>query len=211
VHSYCFPHKRSIYRGQTIFNPSVIVQTFDTDISKGGTHVQKTSSIKGLVVVEESGIAKGIRRIVAFTGERAREVQVEARAFSEELARIEKLPLGSEKEAAVKAASVKLAGMTISTLEKGTLQDRLNKVRSLFGYSASDELVTNPFTIQVQKEIVDEQKKRQKAESKTALQTVQDFFQANPDSMVFVGHLGISANMKGKRTPRSHVLTAVIY
>ncbi|KAI0392549.1 tRNA synthetases class II (A)-domain-containing protein [Xylariaceae sp. FL0594] len=149
----------------------------------GGTHVEKTSSIKSLVVVEESGIAKGIRRIVAFTGERAHEAQVEAQAFSEELARIEKLPLGSEKEAAVKAALVKLAGMTISTLEKATLQERLNKV---------------------QKEIVEEQKKRQKAESKTALQTVQDYFQANPDSQVFVGHLGISANMKALSDVLNH-------
>jgi alanyl-tRNA synthetase len=173
--------------------------------------VEKTSSIKSLVVVEESGIAKGIRRMVAFTGERAREVQVEAQAFSEELTRIEKLPLGSEKEVAAKGASVKLAGLTISTLEKATLQDRLNKVRLLFGYAAGDELVSNHFMVQVQKHIVDEQKKRQKAESKTALQTVQDFFQANPDSTVFVGHLGISANMKGKHTPRRHVLIVVIY
>ena len=33
----------------------------------GGTHVQKTGDIKDLVILEESGIAKGIRRIIAIT------------------------------------------------------------------------------------------------------------------------------------------------
>jgi alanyl-tRNA synthetase len=45
--------------------------------------------------------------------------------------------------------------------------------------------------------VAEEQKKRQKAESSTALKTVQTFFEKNPDKKVFVGHLGIpSANTK---------------
>jgi len=50
----------------------------------------------------------------------------------------------------------------------------------------------------IQKEIVEEQKKRQKAESKTALDTVQGHFkqEENKDSKFFVGHLPISANSK---------------
>lgn len=34
----------------------------------GGTHVAKTGEIKDLVMLEESGTAKGIRRILAVTG-----------------------------------------------------------------------------------------------------------------------------------------------
>jgi alanyl-tRNA synthetase len=41
----------------------------------GGTHVDQTGLIKDLVIVEESGIAKGIRRIIAYTGDAAHEVQ----------------------------------------------------------------------------------------------------------------------------------------
>ncbi|GAW24701.1 hypothetical protein ANO14919_142920 [Xylariales sp. No.14919] len=149
----------------------------------GGTHVKSTTSIKDLIVVEESGIAKGVRRIVAFTGERAREAQREAQRFTEKLEQIEKLSFGPEKESAVKAASVELAAITISTLDKGVLQDRFGKV---------------------QRQVIDEQKKRQKAESAAALRTVQDFFKENPDSKVWVGHLGISANAKALSDVLNH-------
>ena len=37
-------------------------------------HVVKTTDIKQLVIIEENGIAKGIRRIVAVTGEDALQV-----------------------------------------------------------------------------------------------------------------------------------------
>ena len=37
-------------------------------------HVAKTGDIKHFVILEESGIAKGIRRIVAVTGEEAQQV-----------------------------------------------------------------------------------------------------------------------------------------
>ncbi|KAI0799402.1 tRNA synthetases class II (A)-domain-containing protein [Xylaria sp. FL0064] len=149
----------------------------------GGTHVESTRLIKDLIIVEESGIAKGVRRIIAFTGERARAAQREAQKFAETIEQMEKLHFGPEMESAVKVASTELATMTISTLERGILQDRFGKV---------------------QKKVTDEQKKRQKAESSTALRTVQDFFKANPESMVWVGHLGISANAKAVADVLNH-------
>ncbi|KAI9767535.1 MAG: Alanine--tRNA ligase [Geoglossum simile] len=42
----------------------------------GGTHVDRTGEIKELIVLEESGIAKGIRRIVAVTGQNTIEVRI---------------------------------------------------------------------------------------------------------------------------------------
>ncbi|KAI8957987.1 tRNA synthetases class II (A)-domain-containing protein [Daldinia sp. FL1419] len=143
----------------------------------GGTHVDQTGIIKDLVIVEESGIAKGIRRIVAYTGDSAHRVQREAEEFSKRIAAIGALPFGPEKEAEVKQATVDLNNLVVSTLTKEDLKTRFAKVV---------------------KAVVDEQKKRQKAESKTALDTVSAHFakDENKEAKYFVGHLPISANAK---------------
>ncbi|OTB05045.1 hypothetical protein M426DRAFT_320106 [Hypoxylon sp. CI-4A] len=143
----------------------------------GGTHVDQTGIMKDLVIVEESGIAKGIRRIVAYTGDAAHRVQREADEFSKRIAAIEALPFGPEKEAEVKQTTVDLNNLVVSTLTKEDLKTRFTKVV---------------------KSVVDEQKKRQKAESKTALDTVAAHFakEENKEAKHFIGHLPISANAK---------------
>jgi len=57
------------------------------------------------VITEESGIAKGIRRIVAVTGHEAHEVTRVAEALSEKLASID-ASSGKTKDAALKAMTV---------------------------------------------------------------------------------------------------------
>ncbi|KAI0011952.1 tRNA synthetases class II (A)-domain-containing protein [Xylariaceae sp. FL0662B] len=143
----------------------------------GGTHVDQTGIIKDLVIVEESGIAKGIRRIVAYTGDDAHRVQREAEEFGKRISDIEALPFGPEKESEVKQAAVDLNNLVVSTLTKEELKTRFAKVV---------------------KSVVDEQKKRQKAESKTALDTVTAHFakDENKETTHFIGHLPISANAK---------------
>ncbi|KAI1209753.1 tRNA synthetases class II (A)-domain-containing protein [Annulohypoxylon truncatum] len=143
----------------------------------GGTHVDQTGYIKDLIIVEESGIAKGIRRIVAFTGNAAHRVQREAEEFSKRISAIDALPFGPEKEAEVKQSTVDLNQLVVSTLTKEELKTRFAKVV---------------------KSVVDEQKKRQKAESKTALDTVAAHFakDENKEAKHFIGHLPISANAK---------------
>lgn len=143
----------------------------------GGTHVDQTGIIKDMVIVEESGIAKGIRRVMAYTGDSAHEVQRLAKDFAVRLQQLEKLPFGPEKEEQVKRTGVELGQLTLSVLEKEELRTTYAKI---------------------QKSVVDEQKKRQKAESKTALDTVTGHFAKpeNKESQWFVGHLPISANMK---------------
>lgn len=151
----------------------------------GGTHVDQTGIIKDLVIVEESGIAKGIRRIVAYTGDAAHAVQREAVEFGKRIDLIEAMPFGPEKEAEVKQTTVDLNNLIVSAVTKEDLRTRFNKVV---------------------KAVVDEQKKRQKAESKTALDAVTAHFakDENKDTNYFVGQLPISANTKAISEVMNH-------
>ena len=150
----------------------------------GGTHVQKTGDIKDLVILEESGIAKGIRRIVAVTGEDAHEVQRVADAFADRLAKLEKLPMGPEKEAEAKSVSVDLNQLSISALRKSELR--------------------NDF-IKISKAITDAQKTQQKLEAKKALDTVVQYFENHKDKTSFVTTLPISGNPKAVTDCLNHV------
>ncbi|KAL8895891.1 MAG: hypothetical protein Q9192_003389 [Flavoplaca navasiana] len=142
----------------------------------GGTHVAKTGDIKELIVLEESGIAKGIRRIIAVTGEDAHDVQRVADLFGERLGRLEKMMHGSEKEAEVKSVQQELNQLNISAITKGRFRERVAKV------------------VKAQ---LDEQKAVQKKEMKLATEAVMQFFDKNKDEKVFVGRLpGVGANSK---------------
>lgn len=68
-------------------------------------HVAKTGDIKDFVITEESGIAKGIRRIVAVTGHEAHDVTRLAQALGEKLDTLE-ASTGKAKDSGLKAFSV---------------------------------------------------------------------------------------------------------
>ncbi|KAL4899546.1 tRNA synthetases class II (A)-domain-containing protein [Aspergillus multicolor] len=89
----------------------------------GGTHVAGTGEIKDMVNLEESGIAKGVRRIVAVTSQGAQEARQNAVRLGERLVRLEK-----KKEALVKEAQNELATSPISILDKKVLGRRLDQV-----------------------------------------------------------------------------------
>ncbi|PWN28781.1 hypothetical protein BDZ90DRAFT_230790 [Jaminaea rosea] len=95
----------------------------------GGTHVEKTGDIAHFVVVEEGGIAKGIRRIVAVTGEEAAAVTRVADEASAKLASVVAIQNKREKDTALKAFSSELANLEISVLRKAKLNDDFNKAR----------------------------------------------------------------------------------
>lgn len=67
-----------------------------------GRHVAKTGEIKDFVIIEESGIAKGIRRIIAVTGHEASEVNRQGKALAQQLEDIDRRT-GKEKDAGLKA------------------------------------------------------------------------------------------------------------
>jgi alanyl-tRNA synthetase len=143
----------------------------------GGTHVNKTGDIKDLVIIEENGIAKGIRRIIAVTGEDAHAVQQEAEQFNERLTRLEKMAHGAEKDADIKQMKLELPILSISAITKNTFRDRFAKV---------------------ERAQLDEQKAKQKAESKKAVDTVTEYFAdpKNKDKKHLTINLPITPNTK---------------
>ncbi|POS84960.1 alanyl-tRNA synthetase-like protein, partial [Erysiphe pulchra] len=151
----------------------------------GGTHVDQTGSLKDLVIVEESGIAKGIRRIVAYTGSAAERVQLLAKDFNSRIEALERMPYGAEKEAEIKVTQQDLNKITISTITKEHLKSRFAKI---------------------QKDLLDEKKKIQKAESKAALDTVIEFFgrPENKDVKIYIGQPLSTANSRAITDVMNH-------
>ncbi|KAI5963176.1 ALA1 [Candida pseudojiufengensis] len=143
----------------------------------GGTHVQKTNDIKDLVITEESGIAKGIRRIVAVTGHDAHQVQQLANEFETKLNEVDSLPNGSEKENKVKELGVALKKLSISVIDKQKLTEKFNKI---------------------DKSIKDNLKQIQKEENKKTLDIVKNWLndENNNNSNYLVSHIPINANAK---------------
>ena len=152
----------------------------------GGTHVQQTGDIKDLVIIEENGIAKGIRRIVAVTGEDAHNVQRLAADFSERLDRLERMPYGPVKDQEIKTHQADLNGLSISAVTKSRLRERFGKIV---------------------KSQVDEQKAHQKAESKKALDAINEYFTQHKDAKTAVLKVPISANAKAISEAIKHVQT----
>lgn len=140
----------------------------------GGTHVKQTGEIKELIILEESGIAKGIRRIVAVTGQEAYDVQREAADFEQLLDRLEKLKFSPEKEAEAKKLQVQLNQLTISAIVKAKFRDRFAKIS---------------------KSILDEQKSAAKAENKRVFDSITNYFQKNESASFVIQKVDWSSNV----------------
>lgn len=143
----------------------------------GGTHVDRTSNIKHLVIVEEGGIAKGTRRIVALTGDSANRVQRSAIAYQTTLQSLDALPPGPKKEARVREVSQELGRLVVSTLDKDVLNRRFRDISAA---------------------VAAEQKSRHRAEAKAALDAALGHFAVEGEErrMWFVGRVPIGANAK---------------
>ncbi|KAF8469586.1 alanyl-tRNA synthetase [Kalaharituber pfeilii] len=141
----------------------------------GGTHVNKTGDIKDLIILEESGIAKGIRRIIAVTGHDAHEVQRVAQEFTKRVAALEKMAPGPAKDHEIKSIQVDFNNLSISAITKAAIKDRIAKIV---------------------KQALDEAKTKQKAELKEAVDTINNYFTENVDAKNLIVKLSISANNK---------------
>lgn len=142
----------------------------------GGTHVSSTADIKQFVIVEESGIAKGIRRIIALTGKEAQEATRVADAFEKRLANLSASSPGPEKETELKVISTELPALQISSLRKMALKDQFTKINA---------------------EIQSVKNAKNKADSAAATEFVKKYFTEHPEAKHLIASVpGISANPK---------------
>ncbi|KAH9171968.1 tRNA synthetases class II (A)-domain-containing protein [Lactarius sanguifluus] len=140
----------------------------------GGTHVARTGDIKDFVITEESGIAKGIRRIVAVTGHEAQDVSRVADTFEARIKQVELLN-GKAKDTALKTLSVELGQADISLLRKSGMRDRLTALRKAFD-----------------KEV----KEKEAAANKAAVEALAGYFNDNPQAEAYFAIIDVEGNAK---------------
>jgi alanyl-tRNA synthetase len=151
----------------------------------GGTHTTTTRDIDDLVILEESGIAKGIRRIIAVTGRDAREVQSVADGFETQLASLEQLKHSEEREIKYKTLDDTLKKTSISAISKSKFRTRLAAIS---------------------KSIVDAQKAAAKEENKKVIDQITKHFEESPESKTYVTKLeGLSPGSKALNEALKHV------
>ncbi|EDO15102.1 hypothetical protein Kpol_1071p9 [Vanderwaltozyma polyspora DSM 70294] len=141
----------------------------------GGTHVANTEDIQKLAIIEETGIAKGIRRITAVTGPEAFNAQRIAEQFNGELDDLNSLPFSDAKDKKIKELGFSLNQSTVSVLSKHLLREKFNKI---------------------EKKYKEELRKKNKLEAKVILDKVQEYFNTNKSSKFFVYAFDIPANSK---------------
>ena len=96
----------------------------------GGTHLSNVAQAKFFAIVEEGSISKGIRRVVAITGDRANESQVPAKQIEAMLSHARSLH-GKELEAAVTELQQTIPAAVISVATKAHLKEELKSIEKM--------------------------------------------------------------------------------
>lgn len=93
----------------------------------GGTHLENTAQARAFVVVEETAIAKGIRRVSAVTGQAASEARAAGRAVEKAVGAAEALE-GEALEQRVVALRQELEATQLSAALKPLLRRRVDEL-----------------------------------------------------------------------------------
>ena len=94
----------------------------------GGTHLTNTASAECFVLLEESGIAKGVRRIVGLTRTAAKEAKKRAQELQTRLNALTALPGSGELVNAFKAIKLEVDTASVSLVDKELMKKTLNTV-----------------------------------------------------------------------------------
>ena len=96
----------------------------------GGTHLSNVAQAKFFAIVEEGSISKGIRRVVAITGDRANESLVLAKQIEAMLSHARSLH-GKELEAAVTELQQTIPAAVISVATKAHRKEELKSIERM--------------------------------------------------------------------------------
>jgi len=91
----------------------------------GGTHLTNTKEAEAFVLIEESGISKGVRRIVGLTRQAAHSARGTAAAFSQRLNTLESMQPGQELSTCMKELKLEVEPSVISVVDKDVLRQRM--------------------------------------------------------------------------------------
>jgi alanyl-tRNA synthetase len=97
----------------------------------GGTHVSKTGDIKRFAILEDAALAKGIRRIVAVSGDEAFHAYRAADEFEAAVLSLKKLE-GPAFEAALKSTGKDLEVAQLPTVRKNQIREQFAQIKKEF-------------------------------------------------------------------------------
>ncbi len=138
------------------------------------SHVSKTGEIKRFIILEDTALAKGIRRIVAVTGDEALQAQRAASEYEKTVLDLKKLQ-GVALENALKVVGKDLSAATLPTVRKSQLRAIYDGIK---------------------KEFDDADKARKVKEAKDAVDQVKTYFEQHPDALFYVAIVNKSGNSK---------------
>lgn len=91
----------------------------------GGTHLKNTKDAEAFCLLNEEGIAKGIRRITFVTRDEAKKAIAVAEGFETKLEAASKLEPGDELEALVKTLTMECDVLVISAVKKASFRETI--------------------------------------------------------------------------------------
>lgn len=91
----------------------------------GGTHLQNTSQAEVFVIVEEFGIAKGIRRITGLTRDGAKQAKLLAASIFERIDQLLALQPGAELNNSLKVLKLEIDRAVVSLVDKERMRSQL--------------------------------------------------------------------------------------
>ena len=94
----------------------------------GGTHLKKTADAEGFALIEEAGIAKGIRRITGFTRNGAKEAKQRANSLLERLSLLETMQGSADLSAQYKSLKAEVDAAVISLVDKDQCRKKSNNI-----------------------------------------------------------------------------------